>query len=302
MWSNQIVKSITDKGKMADPAHTAACVIQRATRSNLSRRAVRRARQLRLEQEEQKRYKGWNSGWGYDTLRNLFLCNATSKPAPRMLEENVGMHIDAGLQCTVITSYEGDLDEVGRYSGQGTAAFINGSVYKGVWLNGYMHGHGLLTWADGTVYRGPFVNGEIQGKGTLKWPNGDVYEGEVLRGLRHGRGKHVMDTSSEDVEDDNRVRTYDGEWYGGKKHGWGLLLYTTDGKERYDGEWFADTKCGQGTMASLPPLSPTFPPPIRRRVFFGALAFTFFVEEGRVRGRGRRGWREGVCRCAVCDV
>jgi hypothetical protein len=39
--------------------------------------------------------------------------------------------------------------------------WVDGSVYKGEWLNGQQHGKGVLVMADGRVKDGTFVNNKF---------------------------------------------------------------------------------------------------------------------------------------------
>ena len=190
----------------------------------------------------------YSSCWGYDTSQDPLCNNAVTKKPPYMVDIDSCLALNFDLSQTIIRYYTGEQDDEGRFHGQGSAKFFNGNSYVGNWRNGVMHGQGVFTWEDGIIYKGQFVNGRIQGKGSLRWPCGNIYEGDVLDGYRHGTGKFVMVTNSDEIENENGVMTYDGEWYGGKKHGVGTLKYRTDGKERYEGEWKNDAKCGRGLM------------------------------------------------------
>lgn len=52
---------------------------------------------------------------------------------------------------------------------KGTATFIDGHVYRGSFLNGFMDGQGEYQWADGVHYVGEFKKNKIEGKGVYAW-------------------------------------------------------------------------------------------------------------------------------------
>lgn len=62
-------------------------------------------------------------------------------------------------------------------------------------------------------YKGPIVDGVREGQGVVKWKNGDVYTGEFRFGLRQGKGVYVTQKG---------LHTYDGDWKGSLKHGFGV--------------------------------------------------------------------------------
>jgi hypothetical protein len=166
-----------------------------------------------------------------------------------MIPPNTVFSIYNEVASTVVDAYEGERDPTtGLFSGQGKAKFVTGQAYDGKWLNGKMHGTGTFTWNSGVLYKGPVVENQLTGKAILKWPGGNVYDGEVVGGYRQGRGKFVMVKESDEVEDEGAVVTYDGMWFQGRRHGQGLLLYDSDGKQKYEGEWHNDMRHGMGTM------------------------------------------------------
>jgi hypothetical protein len=63
------------------------------------------------------------------------------------------------------TSYEGDADNLARWSGRGRVTFKSGATYDGAWSAGEMHGQGKLTFPDGISYEGEFQNNKLTGKG-----------------------------------------------------------------------------------------------------------------------------------------
>lgn len=223
----------------------AAIVAQRAVRCRQGRHTLRALRKER--EEDRKRVP--NSGWSYDHLQNVLLCSCDTAPAPRMISPNIVFSIDSEVAECVVSQYEGERhDESGLYSGQGKATFVTGQTYEGQWANGLMHGIGTFTWKSGVCYKGSVVKGRLTGKAILKWPGGNVYDGDVVEGYRQGKGKFVMVKESDEVEDEGAVITYDGMWYRGRRHGHGVLLYDSDGKQKYEGEWHNDMRHGVGSM------------------------------------------------------
>jgi len=151
---------------------TAVGVLQCAGRCRLARKLLRE-----LRAEEAKRPQ--NTGWGFDTLTSVYMCNAKTVPSTRMIGEKMIFPCEKAVAHTIVQTYEGKLDLEGRYSGQGKATLVNGATYDGEWENGLMHGKGLYKWPSGVSYKGPFVMGKMLGKGSMRWPGGNVYDGEV---------------------------------------------------------------------------------------------------------------------------
>jgi hypothetical protein len=240
-----------EAGGMADEEDEetlrAANVIQCAVRCRSGRH---RLRELKAEAEHTAHLaRVPNSKWGYDRARNVLVCTCNTAAAPRMISPAIVFSIDNEIAECVVTEYEGGRDESnGLFSGHGKATFVTGQTYEGEWESGLMHGAGVFTWKNGVVYKGPVVKGELTGKAILKWPGGNVYDGEVVAGYRQGKGKFVMVKESDEVEDEGAVITYDGAWYRGRRHGHGVLMYDSDGKQKYEGGWHNDMRHGEGTM------------------------------------------------------
>ena len=211
-------------------------------------KARRRVRARRAEVENDKG-RVPNSSWSFDTLSNVLVCSCNMQPAPRMVSPSIIFSIDNEVSDCVVAEYAGERDEeTGLYAGQGKATFVTGQTYDGQWKDGLMHGTGTFTWTSGVAYKGPVVKGHLTGKAVLRWPGGNVYDGDVVDGYRQGKGKFVMVKESDEVEDEGAVITYDGTWYRGRRHGHGVLMYDSDGKQKYEGEWYNDMRQGVGTM------------------------------------------------------
>ena len=191
-----------------------------------------------------------NSAWGYDRLLSVLTCSCNTAPAPRMISPAVVFSVDNEVADCVVASYDGERDAAGLFSGQGKATFVTGQTYEGQWENGLMHGTGVYTWNNGVVYKGTVVRGHLTGKAELRWPGGNVYVGATVEGYREGKGKFQMSRMDgvDEMADEDGVITYDGEWYRGRRHGHGVLMYDSDGKAKYEGQWFSDMRHGTGTM------------------------------------------------------
>lgn len=85
-----------------------------------------------------------------------------------------------------------------------------------------LEGKGVYTWEDaGIVYEGPFRNSQIMGSGKCTWADGRTYEGEFFNGKRHGKGTFVAY--------DGYYR-YSGGWEDGKREGLGTMIYAGEGE------------------------------------------------------------------------
>ncbi|GMI40686.1 hypothetical protein TrCOL_g11824 [Triparma columacea] len=160
-------------------------------------------------------------------------------PQPVLKDELAHLPVDAKLTELIITSYEGEKDEDGRFEGKGKAVFVDGNVYEGGFHLGMMHGKGCYTFRDGVYYDGSFFYNKITGAGTYKWPDSSSYTGEVKDGLRHGKGTFVSP---------DQVTTYDGDWVSGKREGLGTIYYDEDKAVYYKGQWVANQRSGKGLV------------------------------------------------------
>ena len=160
-------------------------------------------------------------------------------PQPVLKDELAHLPVDAELADLIITSYEGERDGDGRFEGKGKAVFVDGNVYEGGFHLGMMHGKGCYTFGDGVEYDGTFTYNKITGTGTYKWPDSSSYTGDVKGGLRHGKGTFVSP---------DQVTTYDGEWVGGRREGFGTIYYDEDKMVYYKGQWVANQRSGKGLV------------------------------------------------------
>ena len=59
--------------------------------------------------------------------------------------------------------YEGQVDQGGKYHGQGVWSWSDGVRYEGAQRKGTFHGHGTCTHPDGRVESGQWKDGYFQG-------------------------------------------------------------------------------------------------------------------------------------------
>lgn len=163
--------------------------------------------------------------------------------------------------------------------------FVNGSSYKGAWLNNKKHGFGVETSSDGKKYEGEWLHDTREGRGTLFvkrnkkyvkqyagcwvankmegdgvffYEDGSIYKGLWLNDKRHDHGR--LEFANGDVyegEWKNNVRNgsgtlylhngnvYEGHWLDNMKEGPGKFFYASTNKV-YEGEWVEDSPtCGE---------------------------------------------------------
>ena len=63
----------------------------------------------------------------------------------------------------------------GRFHGNGTLKYKNGSLYRGSFLNGAKNGYGKFISISGFEYHGQWYKGKQTGKGQAHYKNGDIY-------------------------------------------------------------------------------------------------------------------------------
>ncbi len=102
---------------------------------------------------------------------------------------------------------------------------ISGDIYAGEWKVGKYHGQGTIEYSDGTKYVGKWKDGLPNGKGTLTDSSDNKYVGEFKDGMRHGIGNHLSANGGK----------YLGEWKNDEYHGQGTNI-SADGK-KYVGKW-----------------------------------------------------------------
>ena len=86
--------------------------------------------------------------------------------------------------------YDGEW-KTGKYEGQGTIKYSDGTKYAGKWKEGLPNGQGTLTDSNGNKYVGEFVDGKRQGMGTHTSANGSKYQGEWKNDKYYGQGTNI---------------------------------------------------------------------------------------------------------------
>lgn len=142
--------------------------------------------------------------------------------------------------------------------GIGTLKIVNGSLYKGNFLNGDFHNNGEFIYPDGCTYKGNFVNGKREGKGILV-TKAYTYEGEFVNDIKNGyglldikaKGKYkglfkngYISGYGEFIFNNNVI--YKGEWSSGLFDGTGVINYTE--KIYYKGQFKNGLKLGKGKL------------------------------------------------------
>ncbi len=162
----------------------------------------------------------------------------------------------------------------GKRNGLGIRVWSNGTRYEGEWVDDKMSGNGTYTGVTGCQYLGTFWNGSKHGIGREEFGNvmgikyvcpfghrhqGTgycCYDGDWERGYFHGSGEFTCSDG----------RKYVGEFYNGKRHGYGVQEYLKEGEagdpdrlyiggvgslyrfKRYEGEWLEGWKEGHGKL------------------------------------------------------
>ena len=160
-------------------------------------------------------------------------------PPPKLKDSLETLPVDSDLANLIVQSYTGDRDDESRFEGKGCAEFIDGNKYEGDFHLGMMHGSGTYSFKDEVVFTGTFLFNKITGSGTYNWPDKSSYTGEVKDGLRHGKGCFTSP---------DQTTVYDGDWFDGKRHGFGTIYYNSDKSVYYEGHWEHNQRCGQGKV------------------------------------------------------
>jgi hypothetical protein len=123
----------------------------------------------------------------------------------------------------------------GKLNGPGERRYVNGDIYKGLWVDDNLEGQGSYELADGT-YQGEFHKSLEHGTGVRKFPNGAYYIGEWQEGLRHGKGL---------FKDEEIGVSYDGYWSRNQREGFGI---NKNPKSYSEGMWKKDLLDGEGRV------------------------------------------------------
>ena len=145
-----------------------------------------------------------------------------------------------------------------KLNGEGSVAFPDGKLYRGLWIDNKAHGIGTLDYPNNVKYEGVFSNNMKEGKGFLYgnsqqisgywkkdkltgecniiFDNGDNYEGTMRQGLFNNQGIFTWKNKS----------CYIGTFKDGKRSGFGT--YTDTNGQKYEGQWLDDEYNGYGKI------------------------------------------------------
>lgn len=115
----------------------------------------------------------------------------------------------------------------GKYNGQGTLMYKDGSFLTGEWDNGKITGQGTHLSSSGDLYIGAFVNGKKDGSGLFVYKDNGLLQGNMKEDQYDGRCIYI----SGDVGSLN-----DNIYVAGKKTGSGYQ-YDLSSKKLFEGEW-----------------------------------------------------------------
>ncbi len=155
--------------------------------------------------------------------------------------------------------YFGSLKD-GKLHGQGEVHWGNGTLYRGMFLEGLFDGEGYLTFADGAAYTGEFKQGKISGKGIFNIDKDIVKEGIFVNSLLQGEGKY-RDSFSQYVGAFSKGKyhgegflqltsgaSYSGAFYNGNYHGIGMFI--DESENEYVGQFIDGLFTGEGVFKS----------------------------------------------------
>ncbi len=162
------------------------------------------------------------------------------------------------LYAQQIVCLDGDCENGYGRAKQVIGSGING-IYEGEFVDGKFHGEGIFLPIKGGMYKGSFKNNKHHGQGILADPNGAVIVGifeesimvdtleksQLLLRCLEGdcnNGVGRLQTLAKDIE----ISTYKGEFWKGKFHGKGKLIFM-DG-HFYDGYFKNGLFEGQGVL------------------------------------------------------
>ncbi|MEM9991849.1 MAG: caspase family protein [Bacteroidota bacterium] len=143
------------------------------------------------------------------------------------------------------------------YTGYGTFAYKNGSLYKGEFTRGVIEGHGIFYFQNGDRYEGEFKDGLSEGKGIFYYINGDRIQGTWKAGKYLEDGAIVSNKKRKGCVEGNCKNgtgqyvfrdeaNYTGGFKNYKLHGEGKLTYPNG--DRYEGAFKDGQFHGVGTL------------------------------------------------------
>ncbi len=164
-----------------------------------------------------------------------------------------GRYIEEG-----VLEYNGSFVN-GKFHGQGTIRYANGTKYQGSWFEGKMQGHGSFTTPEGDTYIGEMEGNKFNGEGTLTKATGDIYTGFWIDGVLNGQGSLTTKDGllyvggfSDNLFHGNGSLTYpdgghyEGSFSNGMFHGKGVEIYPSG--KKYVGQFIDGLYHGKGEL------------------------------------------------------
>lgn len=93
-----------------------------------------------------------------------------------------------GKECQYIGQWNTSND---KRHGRGIAAYTDGAIYEGFWLNGKRHGVGRMIYSNGDVYQGEFKTDKPNGYGVFVSKDNLRQKGEWKDGKLEGDGFEI---------------------------------------------------------------------------------------------------------------
>ncbi|KAG8443491.1 hypothetical protein GDO86_012042 [Hymenochirus boettgeri] len=142
-------------------------------------------------------------------------------------------------------TYEGDMSW-GKPQGKGTLKWPNGRNHVGDFKFGQEDGFGISLIPNSSgdqydCYKCHWRRGSMEGYGICEYADESVYKGYFKENMRHGFGIF------ESLAPDTQPFKYTGNWYKGKRSGYGVGESTNKG-ERYIGMWLDGNRHGPGII------------------------------------------------------
>ena len=161
------------------------------------------------------------------------------------LKHGFGMAYD---QVSGHKIYEGQQSKDKR-NGFGIMYYPNGNkTYEGQWLDEKFEGNGIIfdKISGKKIKSGNFINGIINGQGKEYDEKGNVkFVGKFELGIKTGFGAEYKVISDKSKNKSKLVKTYEGYFIEGKKHGKGIK-YNDEGLKIYEGELVNEKFHGKG--------------------------------------------------------
>ncbi|XP_061707258.1 radial spoke head 10 homolog B-like [Cydia pomonella] len=177
--------------------------------------------------------------WKNDTwYEGEFACN---------LRHGRGLYVDSRSQGFYVGGWHlGTKHGIGaiHYPGRRT------NSYDGQWDHNVRHGVGSREYCLDSGYQGDWDAYTREGKGLMLWPNHDFYSGDWRNNVMSGFGIYIWNMYCNNSMSMPSINIYRGEWYKGKRHGYGVLNFGYGLGSHYKGEFKDNLKHGTGKLVT----------------------------------------------------